>query len=304
MTPPRPLACPRPARAGALAALLAAGVALSGCGLHLLPHRGGAPAPPAAAAAVQEAPRAPRDPLAEARARAAAEPAEPYWPYRAGQLLVAADSLRPAQIELRTALARDPGYAPALSLLSKLDFDSGRHAEAVALLEPVLRAPERYSAAERAGLLAGLAMHYDALGRTDLAAATLATLTRREQERAGAAAVYVELRGEHPDSAADLARAALDDDQKSAVNQNNYGIARLRAGDPKAARTAFLAAIDRDPELPGPYYNLAILEKYYRFDDAAAGRWFSAYWKRSQEDPDSLGRVLGGKPLAQGGNQP
>ena len=43
----------------------------------------------------------------------------------------------------------------------------------------------------------------------------------------------------------------------------------------------------------GPLYNLAILEKYYLFHDDQAARWFDAYWRRSQDDPDGLAAVFG-----------
>jgi Tfp pilus assembly protein PilF len=122
-------------------------------------------------------------------------------------------------------------------------------------------------------------------------------MPRQSREDAGSTAVYVVLRGENPDSAADLAERAVRDNSKSAVNQNNYGIIRLRAGDPKSAEEAFRKAIDLDPSLPGPYYNLAILEKYYVFDDGAASRWFKLYWERSNDDPDRLADLLGkGRP--------
>jgi Flp pilus assembly protein TadD len=82
------------------------------------------------------------------------------------------------------------------------------------------------------------------------------------------------------------------DEPKRAANQNNYGITRLRAGDPDGAREAFQKAIKLDPTLPGPYYNLAILEKFYLFDDAAAAKWYAAYRARSSDDPDGLAHVF------------
>ncbi|HEY6867956.1 MAG TPA: tetratricopeptide repeat protein, partial [Candidatus Eisenbacteria bacterium] len=228
----------------------------------------------------------------EAEARSASDPREPYWPYRLAELDVALDSLPQAESALKAALSRDATYAPALALLSKLYYDAGRSREAVALLEPVRARPEAFPDPARQILLAGLALHEAALGRTDLAGAALAAAGPSDAPEAGSARVYVMLRGERPDSAAGPAAAALHDDPHSAANQNNYGITRLRAGDPAAARRAFLAAIDRDPDLPGPYYNLAILDKYYLFEDDDAARWFDAYWKRSHADPDSLARVF------------
>jgi predicted Zn-dependent protease len=242
--------------------------------------------------------------LAEARDQAALDPGQPYWPYRSAQVYVEHDSLARAEAALQAALARDPGYLPALMLLSKLYYDSGRNSDGVALLEAARTRPGAFPEGVPAPLLAGLALHYEALGRHDLASGVVSDAKRTDAGRAGTALVYVTLRGDHPEAAADLAKAALDDNPHSAANQNNYGITRLRAGDPAEARRAFMAAIDRDPELPGPYYNLAILEKFYLFEDQEAARWYQAYRKRSHADPDSLAGVFEGgqKPVAQKGN--
>lgn len=107
------------------------------------------------------------------------------------------------------------------------------------------------------------------------------------------AGAYLALRGPTPGDARPLAEAALRDDAKSAANQNNYGVTRLHAGDPARAREAFMKAIEIDPKLPGPYYNLAILEKYFVLDDDAAATWFGRYWSRSHADPDRLAEAFG-----------
>lgn len=273
---------------GLACGVLALGLfALSGCGMHLVGHRIGLPlrGPGAGLSELESN-------VLEARTQSTLQPREPYWLFHVGQLYLAADSLAAAEAALHASLARDAHYPSALALLSKLYFDTGRHSEAVKLLEPVRTSPETFSNEARQVLLAGLALHYDALGRPDLASEVTRPIARPDLERAGAALVYVQLRGSSPDSADALASATLRQAPKSAVNLNNFGITRLRAGDPVAARKAFLSAIDRDSKLAGPYYNLAILEKYYLLDDAAATRWFSAYWKRSQADPDSLSGAL------------
>ena len=228
------------------------------------------------------------------RVQMAAHPQDPYWPYRIAVEALAHDSTAAAEVALRAALARDAGYAPALSSLSKLLYQSERHEEAIGLLNTALGASDRYDDDTRQILLAELALHQDALGRPDLARASLAEMPKPSLKPTRSALVYVTLRGEAPDSASQLAEKALDGDSKSAVNLNNYGITRLRAGDLDAALQSFNDAIARDPSLPGPYYNLAILEKFYRFDDAAASRWFHSYWKLSHSDPDSLFGVLHG----------
>lgn len=273
----------RLARVAAFGLLLAATVSVTGCSLKLFGHRSELPV----GGPKQTDSGEPGD-ITEARQRVATFPDDPYWPYRLGRFYVDADSVSEGEAALQSALARDPAYAPALALLSKLCFESGRHAEAVRMLEPVRSRPDAFPNDTRQALLAGLALHLDALGRPDLAGATIPSPADADLKRTGPAMVYLSLRGDRPDSAASLARATLREDSRSAVNLNNYGITQLRAADPKAARKAFMEAIERDPNLPGPYYNLAILEKYYLFDDDAASRWFRDYWKRSHQDPDSL----------------
>lgn len=224
--------------------------------------------------------------ILEAREQSALSPDEPYWPYRLAQVLIEADSVAEARAALVASLRRDPGYMPSLSLLSKLHYDAGQHAEGAALLEA---ARTRASAPDGLApeLLAALALHYQALGRPDLAR-PLVESSRDDAGRTGPARVYLALRGENPAAATPLATRAVEEDSLSAVNQNNYGITRLRAGDPRAARDAFLRAIDLDPDLPGPYYNLAILERFYLFDERAAARWLAAYRERASDDPDGL----------------
>jgi len=299
----------RAARAAAFSLGLLVAVATSGCGLKFW---GSHPAdvttrPAKAKAHTAKAEKAPKatdhgepDNLAEARTRVASFPDDPYWHFRLGQFYAAADSNAEAEAAYRSALARDAQYAPAMAALSKLYYQTGRHEEAVRMLEPVRSNPATFTEDSRAALLAGMALHLDALGRPDLAEATVPR-SEGDLKHTGPAMVYVGLRGDRPDSVADLARATLREDSHSAVNLNNYGITRLRAADPKAARKAFHDAIERDPSLPGPYYNLAILEKFYFVDDEAAAGWFRDYWKRSHDDPDSLRAVFESKPVAQKG---
>ena len=271
----------RPARALALAVLLAS-FALPGCAVtSRLRPRGVSRA--TAADVPKLNPTQKR--LLDAAEQAALAPAEPYWPYHAAEILIEADSIGRAETSLKTALARDPRYPPALALLSRLYFRAGRHEEGVRLLEPI-RAPGAFPHGVPPELLAALALHYDAQDRMSDAATILREAGN--SPRARGAAGYLALRSDRPDSARGWVESAAESDGRSAANQNNLGIVRLRAGDADAARRAFLRAIDIDPGLAGPYYNLAILEKFYRFDDQAAARWFRSYWERSHQDPDSL----------------
>lgn len=269
-------------------------LAVNGCGFSIFGHRFfGGPAEPTARnthASKHESHAAPQAaPVAlDARAETSAHPHDPFWPYQLAQECLGRDSVAAAEAALRASLDRDPGYAPALSSLSKLLYQSGRHDEAIQRLTAALAVTDRYDDETRQILIAELALHQDALGRPDLARASVASSPKPDLKQSRSALVYVMLRGEAPDSAADLAERALHGDSKDPVNLNNYGITRLRAGDLDAAAKAFGDAIADDPSLPGPYYNLAILDKFYRFDDASASRWFHAYWKLSHSDPDSL----------------
>jgi Tfp pilus assembly protein PilF len=289
----------RAARGAALLALGMTAVALSGCAVHVLGHRIGLPAR-------ADRPRATglQAQVLDLREQATLAPREPYWPYQIARAYLGADSIAPAEAALRASLALQRTYAPSLALLSKLYFETGRHTEAVAALEPVRSQPGAFANDVRQVLLAGLALHEDALGRTGAAGDAIARIPRGDLKAAAPAAVYIALRSDHPGTADSLAAAAVRDDPRSAANQNNFGITRLHAGDPVAARRAFMAAIRLDSKLPGPYYNLAILEKYYALDDAAASHWFASYWERSQADPDSLLGVFanGGKNLVVRGN--
>jgi tetratricopeptide (TPR) repeat protein len=259
---------------GALLWLALACAPLAGCAhLPLFQHGSGAPRAARASGGVAPSP---------AVAHAAPDP------YARAARHLAADSLALAEPELRTLLARNGDDAAALSMLSKLLYRAGRHPEAIALLQPVKQRPAAFAPDARAALLEGLALHEDALGHTPQARDAMAEAHAAGGPEWSSAAVYVTLRGDAPDSASALAREVLRRDGKSAISLNNFGITRLRAGDLEAARRAFDDAMARDPSLPGPYYNLAILEKFYRFDEGAAARRFAAYWELSHDDPDSL----------------
>lgn len=221
---------------------------------------------------------------------------------RAADRALERDSLEVAEARLREALALEPTSAPALSRLSRLFHRTGRHAQAVERLAPVRQGTLALARSDRHTLLAGLALHLEAMGEWAEAEAVLRQLPAAERVTDGGARVFLMLRGATPDSASRLAESQADDDGRSPVHANNLGIVRLRRGETEAARKAFLRAIDLDSRRAGPYYNLAILEKYYRLDDDEAAKWFGRYRTRSSEDPDSLFAVFGrgeGKPMAE-----
>jgi Tfp pilus assembly protein PilF len=258
----------------ALFALVCAG-AFGGCGFGIL---GGGPEP--ARVEPQDAPKL--DVFAQTRAHMQSAPSEPYWAFHLGELYVAADSTAAAIQSLNAALTIDPDYAPAVSLLSKIYYDVKMHPQAVTLLEAYL---SRHADAPDA-LRAGLALHYEAMNDGDKADATLKSCAADAPE-AQSARVLAWLR--HNDAAGmlDASKRALDNN-KSAANYNNYGIALLATGRPAEARDAFRSALDIDGALPGALYNMAIVESFYFFDDGAGRDWYTRYLRVASDDPDNL----------------
>ena len=240
------------------------------------------------------------DPLAEAQLRAQEEPAEPWWPYQVATLEARAGHAAEAEASLRAAVGRDSGYAPALSALSRTLYEQGRHEEAIRMLAPVREGRVTLSDGERATLLPGLALHEAALGREADARETASALPR---EAAATVDGYLAVRGTDRDKADKATASALVTGRESAALHNNRGIALLRAADADGAEKEFLRAIELDPARAQPYYNLAILERWYRLDAAAAAARFKQYWSLSHADPDSLYGELGHGPatVAEGG---
>lgn len=278
-----------------------AAVMLAGCGAHRVADRVAV-----ASAAVPPQASVPADAIRDAREQAALDSSSAAWPYETARLCLAADSLAAAGAALEMALERDPCHAPSLSLASKLDYDAGRHDRAIERLEGARARADCFPDDLPASLLLGLALHYQAAGRRADARELVGALPRPLPAEARSAVVSLMLLGASPDSAAPHATAALAAEKQSAVHLNNHAITLLRAGNPEAARSEFLAAIERDPKLAGPYYNLAILEQYYTFDEAAAARWFTAYRERAAADPDSLAPALErarARDLAEGGKR-
>ena len=291
---------PAPLRTPLLRALACAAlpVLLAGCSVIHLGRSGRASEPSAVAPepkpggkrAKEKKSDTPLDALAEARLRAAQEPNEPWWPYETAALEQKAGRTAEAEASLRASIARDSAYAPALSALSRAFYEQGRHEEAVQLLAPVRDGRVTLNDGERAAVLAGLALHEAALGREADARQTLAGVPRDE---AAGVSGFLAVRGVDREAADKATQSALRGAPNSAAFHNNRGIALLRAADADAAEKEFLRAIELDPARPAPYYNLAILERWYRLDPAAAATRFKQYWNLSHADPDSLYPELG-----------
>ena len=230
------------------------------------------------------------DPLAEAQLRSQEQPDEPWWPYQVATLEASAGRGTEAEASLRAAIARDSSYAPALSALSRTLYEQGRYEEAIRLLTPVREGRLALSPGDRATLLAGLALHEAALGREADARETAAALPTEEAVGVNG---YLTVRGTDRDAADKATQSALVRAPGSAAFHNNRGIALLRAADADAAEKEFLRAIELEPTRAAPYYNLAILERWYRLDTEAAAARFKQYWSLSHADPDSLYAELG-----------
>jgi tetratricopeptide (TPR) repeat protein len=190
---------------------------------------------------------------------------------------------------LHTYLAAHPNDPAALSLLSKILWNAHRYEEGAALLE----AAHAATPALPEELLWALALHEDALGHTEIADSIATSLEGHVSDwsRDGSAATFLRLRRDGSAEAEAMARKAVDA-EPSAANQNNLGIALLYAGKPEEARKSFLAANAKDPHLPGPLYNLAIVDQFYLFDEASARTWFDKYRTLSKDDPDGLAAAL------------
>jgi tetratricopeptide (TPR) repeat protein len=208
-------------------------------------------------------------------------PQEPYWPHRLATIHFAHSRTDSALALATEALRRDPDYAPALALCSRLLFATGQHREAADLL---LAADAREPLP--AALLAGLALHLERLEAYDEADAIFARL--RPEPATDDVLVYRRLSGQDFKQALALAEEAVARDRDDAQKLNNYAVTLLYAGDPNKAKELLLRAHELDAKLPGPLYNLAIVDRYYFFDEAASRQWLGDYLRLSSDDPDGL----------------
>ncbi|MFN8588637.1 MAG: hypothetical protein U0704_12660 [Candidatus Eisenbacteria bacterium] len=193
---------------------------------------------------------------------------------------------------LLARLATSPVDAAALAALARLYYEQARFAEGAELLRVAADRPDAFMSADRARLLAARALLHDALGERAEARDAIARAREASARDANPTALYLELRKPSPEGLATLAHDVERSGARDAVALNNVGIARLRAGDADGARRAFDSAIAREPSRPGPHYNLAILEHWWRHDRDAAARRFAAYWRLSHDDPDGLAAVF------------
>lgn len=238
--------------------------------------------------------------LDEIHRQRALEPGQPFWPFQMATWQLGAGDTGLARAYLDTVLTIDPDFAPAVSLLSKIQYDTGQYEQAAGMLQGFLdRNPDAPDA-----MRVALALHLQALAEPEKSAIYLADC----DDQSGAvrtARTFAHLRSEDFQSSLPLAEDALADNPHSAANHNNHGISLLYAGRPEEARQAFFRALEIDPELPGPLYNLAIVENFYFFDTEASRDYFHRYQTvtrdRYAEDPDDLGTTLGADAVVIGG---
>ncbi|MEZ4650285.1 MAG: tetratricopeptide repeat protein [Candidatus Eisenbacteria bacterium] len=280
--------------------VLLAGLLLSGCGVF----RGKGDDPTAwTNAEIGDDVAAWTEAKASLEAKAESSPTEPYWLHRIAELELEAPSFgssvtssasAKAEVWLHRALDVDPGYAPSLTLLSKLLYEQSRHFEAIELLE---RALEEHVVRGAAEVRACLALHQVASDDVAGAEATLSPLESRGEHWAsvGSVLTYTRLQGDRYREAPRWAERALEAEE-SAANCTNYGIALLQEGKPKEAEHYFLRALELEPEQPGALYNLAIVEQFYFFDAEEGAAYYRRYRETSDDDPDGLAEVFGEAP--------
>ncbi|MBK8229686.1 MAG: hypothetical protein IPK72_03680 [Candidatus Eisenbacteria bacterium] len=195
------------------------------------------------------------------------------------------------------AWTADSTGASILSLRSRVWFRLGRHEEAIAALERHRLGWEGAASSSEypLELLAALALHHAAAGQVEVAEALLDSYYAPgpHWSKIGSVLAYVALRSAHPERRGpSAAERALQADGDAPEALNNQGIALLVRGDPETARIRLEQAHALDPDLPGPLYNLAIVEQFYFFREEKARAWFDLYLERSDLDPDGLKSIL------------
>jgi tetratricopeptide (TPR) repeat protein len=221
------------------------------------------------------------DDVATLRRQSALACGEAFWPHRVSMLQLAQAQLDSALLYNAEALRREPDFAPALSLRSRLFYQLQRHQEAVDLL----RAADARQPLSGA-LLAGLALHLERLQAYDEADQVYSRL--QPAPETDGVLLYRQLSGNEFEPALKFAQQAVTRNPKHAQTRNNFGVALLYAGKPDEAKAQLLQAHELDARLPGPLYNLAIVDRFYFFDAEASRQWLNEYLQLSTEDPDGL----------------
>ena len=210
-------------------------------------------------------------------------PEDPYWPWAIGVQAMDADSAEVAEIWFKSSLQVEPLYAPALSHLTALQYQQGRHEDALALLNA---AEASWSGVFPRTLMAGKALHQQALGSQAEAENTAATAD------VDAVSSFVYLKGDRFRLAQFPAKVAHEIDSRNPTVLNNMAITLLQQGNARGARDMLREATVLAPELPGPLYNLAAVECFYFRDMEEAQVWMDRYLMLDQQDPDGIAEAI------------
>jgi len=210
-------------------------------------------------------------------------PDQPFWPHRLAELHLAEGSADSAVSFLDQALALDPDYLPSVSLRSQVYYSQSEHQAALSLLQAT---HDRLGALPDE-LIAAMALNYEALEDFEQADALFASLDPRRETNEGVL-LYHQLGSEDYLESLELAQRAIQHEPTVAAHHNNYGIALLYDGRPDEARAHFQEALKLEPSLAGPLYNLAIVERFYLFDDDLGRDYLNRYLAIANDDPDGL----------------
>jgi len=203
---------------------------------------------------------APMRRAAELQSAAAAHPDSPEPSVRLALLHYEQGDADAALGQLRSALARDPAYEPALTLLARLLHESGRSEAGVRWFatRPLSAWPE--------AVRLDVALLLADTGRTEEARRILVELQEgAHRDAATANLAWVDLlEGKNADAATRLASLGADAPEV----RNNLAVAKLRAGDVEGSEALLEKLADGESGFAPARLNLALLRRHYRFDTA------------------------------------
>ena len=211
--------------------------------------------------------------VADEHARERADPKEKIDLHRlvmAAQSALGAGDEALARRRLEAAVAEDPELLDAHQMLGSLDSQAGDHEAAITRFSTALALDPEHAAS-----LFGLAAAYRKLGRLDealLGFERLLALAPRDTKAALAASEILVARQELP-RALELLDRAAEGREAPALLDTLRGEVLTLMGRTEAARAAFEHALEVEPDLAQPHFNLAVLAEE-RGDAAVAARHY------------------------------
>jgi tetratricopeptide (TPR) repeat protein len=183
------------------------------------------------------------------------------------QSLVGGDEAARATELLRQALEEDPNLLDAHQMLGNLELDGGRPETAAGHFESALALDDRHKPS-----LFGLATSHHRLGRTEEALIGYRRLLEIAGQDSKATLAIADIEVERGDlRAAETALQAAALPGAQALLFNRLGEVQALAGRPDEARQSLKTAINGNPRLSQPHFNLAvILEESGDLDGARA----------------------------------